>query len=366
MNAATLPQFHGINGRDPVSIDQFVLPKGIAGMEALAGAQLVDGSGNVPGYTKEDVLHRSLALQRAHAAGLVQRKFNKDEASAAMAAAVADPAKWQALAGRGAAMVNEVNKRTGFLRTLFEYQDLADGEYPHVSMPTHDVLAVVATGPGTVGTQEIVDRRFQPVEYTIKTSTSVTSLEIKRDPGDALQRLYDQSIEAAQVKEDRLARLAMMELAKFRLNEPILLSSALTPMLLAQAVHSLTQQGLVATNIVLAADLWKDIIGNPDFHSAFDPITRYEIVLTGRITQVYGATIITDALRKENQRVLDDGEIFVTAAKENLGVFTDRGGLEATATDGSVVATSNRGWFMEEHFSLTAPNGRAVQYLRRV
>jgi hypothetical protein len=36
MNAATLPQFHGINGRDPVSIDQFVLPKGIAGMEALA------------------------------------------------------------------------------------------------------------------------------------------------------------------------------------------------------------------------------------------------------------------------------------------------------------------------------------------
>ena len=75
---------------------------------------------------------------------------------------------------------------------------------------------------------------------------------------------------------------------------------------------------------------------------------------------------ITDGLRKENQRVLQPGEIFVTAAKENLGVFTDRGGLEATATDGAVVTTSNRGWYMQEHFSLTAPNGRAVQYLRRV
>ena len=366
MNEATLPQFHGVNGNSPVDIDQFTLPKGIPGFEALAGAKLVDGTGNVMGYDKQDALYRATALQRAAAAGYVQRKFDRATASAAMAAASEDPQAWMALAGRGAAMVNEVNKRVGFLRTLFDYQDLSDGEYPHVSMPTHDVVAVVATGPGTVGTQEITDRRYQPVEYTINTSASVTSLEIKRDPGDALQRLYDQSIEAAQTREDRMARLAMLELAKLRLNEPILLASALTPVLLAQAVHALTQQGLVATNILLAADLWKDIVGNSDFHSAFDPITRYEIVLTGRITQVYGATIITDGLRKENQRVLQPGEIFVTAAKENLGVFTDRGGLEATATDGAVVATSNRGWYMQEHFSLTAPNGRAVQYLRRV
>ena len=365
MTSAALPQFHGINGRDKVEIDQFRMPKGIPGYEALAGAQLFDHSGNITAGSNQEAHYRAMAAQRAQAAGFIKRGFDHAQATELMNMALANPGAWHAVAARGAAMVNEVNKRSGFMRTLIDYKELVNSEYPHVSMPTHDVVAIVANGPGTVGTQDIVDRKYQPVEFTIKVAATTTTLEIKRDPGDALQRLYDQSVEAAQVAEDRLVRAAFIGLANLRLNDPIVLNSALTPAMLSRAVHSITQQGLVATNILLAADLWQDVIGNAEFASMFDPITRYELVLTGRISQIYGATIITDALRKENQRVLQDGEIFVSAAKENVGVFTDRGGLEASATDGSVVGTSDRGWFMEEHFSLTCPNGRAVQYLRR-
>ena len=337
----------------------------------VGGNQLVSASGEINAYDKADAFKVQRELMQAHASGAigtVKRRFNLNTEAAGMQllAGLTDPAMMRAIASTASATVHEVNRRDGFLRNILMPMDLGQGERSEIEMPVHESYAVVAQGIGSVGLQPVNNRYFRPIEFTLQHAAVADDLEIKRSPSDMVQRMFDDGQEAMMVKEDRLLVEVLRRTQELGSNETLLPSGPFTPKLAAQFLNSIQGHGLPASVLLIANNVWQDIMGEPDFHAMFDPVTKHELVLTGRLSTLFGYTFVTDGYRKENQRVLRDGEMFALSTPEHVGVYTDRGGVEATPYDGTVTTSNSRGWYLREHVSITAPNGRAVQHLQRL
>jgi hypothetical protein len=107
-------------------------------------------------------------------------------------------------------------------------------------------------------------------------------------------------------------------------------------------------------------------MGNADFGQFLDPVTKYDLALNGTIATLAGMTLLTDAFRNENQKVLNPGEIYVVSSEDYHGAFSDRGGIQSTPTDGSNEGNTTRGWMMSEHISLSLVNAKSVVKAQRI
>jgi len=54
------------------------------------------------------------------------------------------------------------------------------------------------------------------------------------------------------------------------------------------------------------------------------------------------------------------GEQFILGNPENLGQYTDRGGIDSLPLDGATEGIAGRGWMMSEYVSMLVANSRAV------
>lgn len=272
--------------------------------------------------------------------------------------------QWAVLGASIAEAIKQQGDREGFLRRLVMGQPLEQGQMPRVPMPAHDAVAVVATSSAAVEYQIIRNRVFTPPEFAITANLRVENIELQQVSGDILENIYNQGVEAIMTREDRLWKQAAD--ATVNMENPLTyVSGQLTPDILAAVRTNVMQWNLPATTALLANDYWNDIIGNVNFHSLFDPVTRYDLVLNGSLGTIFGMEVITDAFRQPNQKVLNRGEIYVVASPENHGSYTDRGGIVPTPVEGAVIGTSTKGWFMEEFFSLVIANPRSVAVARR-
>lgn len=273
--------------------------------------------------------------------------------------------QWNVLGSSIAEAIRQQGDREGFLRRLVMGQPLEQGQMPRVPMPAHDAVAVVATSSAAVEYQIIRNKVFTPPEFSISANLRVENIELQQVSGDILENIYNQGVEATMVTEDRLWKKAAD--STINMENPLqYISGQLTPDILSAIRNNVTQWNLPATTALIANDFWNDFISNSNFHSLFDPVTRYELVLNGSIGSIFGMEIITDAFRQKNQKVLERGEIYVVASPENHGSYTDRGGIIPTPVDGAATGTSTKGWFMEEFFSLVIANPRSVAVGRRL
>ena len=273
--------------------------------------------------------------------------------------------QWQTLGASIADAIKSQGDREGFLRRLVMGQPLEQGQMPRVPMPSHDAVAVVATSSAAVEYQVIRNKVFTPPEFAITANLRVENIELQQVSGDILENIYNQGVESVMVREDRLWKQAAD--ATVNMENPLqYISGQLTPDILSAIRTNVTQWNLPATTALIANDFWNDIIGNSSFHSLFDPVTRYDLVLNGAIGTIFGMEVVTDAFRQPNQKVLNRGEIYVVASPENHGSYTDRGGIVPTPVDGATTGTSTKGWFMEEFFSLVIANPRSVAVGRRI
>jgi hypothetical protein len=107
-----------------------------------------------------------------------------------------------------------------------------------------------------------------------------------------------------------------------------------------------------------------DITTNTTFGSFYDPVSQYEVVQTGYIGRILGISMITDAFRVPQQKVLNQGDIYLLTSPEFLGAYTDRGPVVANEVNASQSGhgVPARGWHLYELMSMTVANSRGVVF----
>lgn len=333
---------------------------------------LVSSSGEINASSAKDLLGQINSLMQASSSGQIdrRRKVSSDEAAerrSVLASAYADASgkQWSML---GASIAEEIRgqaDREGFMRRVLMGTPLEQGQVPRVPVRDQNATAVVATSAAQVEYQILRSKVFTPPEFELVAHLMVENLEIQQVSGDVLERVYNEGVEAIMTGEDRIWKQAADATIGVE-NNVTYIGSSLTPSILAQIRSGVTAWNLPASTVLLANDLWNDIIGNSDFHALFDPVHRYDLVLNGQIGSIFGMEIVTDAFRSPGQKVLEQGEIYAVAAPEFLGAYTDRGGVVPVPVDGANVGTTTKGWFLQEFLSLVIGNPRGVSVGRRL
>lgn len=364
-----------MRGLNPFAKQEFVTKSGddISALRFEGRSERAIGqNGEINASSMRDLMSNLNNMMAASSRGQVTKKStisheDRKERLAVFTAAYNDKSggQWATLGASIAEAIKQQGDREGFLRRLVMGQPLEQGQMPRIPMPSHDAVAVVATSSAAVEYQVVRSRVFTPPEFAITANLRVENIELQQVSGDILENIYNQGVEAVMVKEDRLWKQAAD--ATINMENPIQhIVGQLTPDIISTIRTNVTQWNLPATTVLISNDYWNDIIGNANFHSLFDPVTRYDLVLNGAIGTIFGMEIVTDAFRQPNQKVLEKGEIYVIASPENHGSYTDRGGIVPTPVDGATTGTSTKGWFMEEFFSLVIANPRSVAVGRRM
>jgi hypothetical protein len=331
-------------------------------------------SGEFNAYSKKDLLHSISEMMAMSQRGELRQSSTSAEKAAErqerqeiLASAINDPQLWQALGAQMATQIQEQRDRQGFMRKLLVGNTIKQGDVARISIQTYDATAVVATSSSNVAHQILrTNGGAVPVsEFEIIANLRVENIDLQQVGGDLLDRCYNQGVQATMVAEDRLLKKAFDETVGLK-NPITYVAGALTPAVLATLRQQVAGWGLPATSALLAADYWTDIMGDPAFGQFLDPVTKYDLVTNGSIATLAGMELITDSFRNPNQKVLNKGEFYVVTSPENLGGYTDRGGITAVPTSGSDSGNTTRGWMLSEVLGMMVAVPRGIAKACRI
>lgn len=330
---------------------------------------LSSSTGEFNAYSQKDLLVQIGNLMQAVASGQVVEQ-KQEIATAAdrreiLAEAMQSQENWSALGASIAQQIYEQSDREGFLRKLSVGNTLRQGEVQRVPMPSHDTMAVVATSATGVGYQNIRQRVFTPDEFEIIANVRVNTLDLEQVNGDLLEHAYNDGLQAIMVAEDRIWKKAA-DMTVGVINPMEYIAGELTTKNLGRLRQAVAQWNLPAVSCLIANDYWTDIIGSNDFATFLDPITKYDLALNGQLGTLVGMTLITDAFRQPNQKVLNAGEIYVVASPENHAAYSTRGGIRSEPVSNSWEGSTSRGWMLSEPFSFVLGNPRSIAKGKRV
>lgn len=327
--------------------------------------KIVGQSGDINAGSVKEVMAKLLELSQMIAAGEVFTDVSHvetpDQASASqvLAAAYNDPEQWAELGSDLAAEIQERLMRDGFMRSVFERGEAQEGSVPRVRVRTPNVRAVVARGVGAIHPQYVRERYITVDEFTVGANLRVMDLDMHQGSGDILEDKFYEAQEQILVKEDRVV-VGLMRAATGIYNAPTYFSGAFTPTVLQGLRQAITDWRLPATTFLFANDILSDLMVGNDFSAWFDPITKYEIVQTGRIGNLMGLQLITDGYREENLQVLNSGETFMLTQSNHLGAYTDRGPVRSEPVSQYADGIAARGWALSEHISAVLANAKGV------
>jgi len=277
-----------------------------------------------------------------------------------VAAFKGDKEGWQTLGAAIGAEISEVANRDGFMRRFLVRADLAQGTLPRIRVRFANVTALYASSASQVLPLFVRDKYIYPPEFYVLGNIMVEEREIAQGAGDMLEDAFLRTQEQIMVQEDRLLK-TMFDNTIGVANSQQLLAGGLTPSGLASTREQIITWGLPADKMLMAANIWTDIVGNAaSWSNLFDPVTQYEIIQTGYLGTLLGLQIITDAYREPNQKVLNAGEIYITSRPDTLGAYTDRGPVNAVPVDQQLHGIPARGWFFSELLSMVVANSRAI------
>lgn len=334
-----------------------------------SGMKALSSGGEINAHDKEELMQNIGKLMSMASQGQIveergSNEMSNEEISDLISQANSNEKDWAALGAAISERVQEQADRAGFMRNIAVGNNLRQGEYPRIPMFRHEVQAVVSTSPTQMGYQLIRDRQFTPAEFEVKSNVRVSQLELDQSSGDLLRDVRDQAMEAVMVAEDRIWKRAA-DATVGRVNDLTYISGELTPKMLASLAEQVSDWNLPATKAIISNDFWKDIIGNPEFSSFLDPVSKYDLVMNGKIGTLIGMELMTDGFRPENQRVLDKGEIYVISDPEHHASFSTRG-IRSTPTDGANQGETTKGWLIAQNISFVLANVRSVAKGKRV
>lgn len=322
--------------------------------------------GEINASSKRELLSKQMQFLEASANGtlVTDAQGYKIEAQAKtnrelLKAAQNDREVHRVLGERMAESLYITANRQGFMRKYLTKIAVDQGTVPRFPLRTKNVTAVWSTSPTRIETQITRDKWYTPPELSIVTRPFVTQNELNQSAGDVLQEKYVEATEAVMVAEDRLWYNQVNALVGIDNNLSII-SGQLTPYTLMQVVTNVTRWGLKAPHILIASDLYQDIIGNSEFYSAIDPVARHELLLTGELATMYGMTITSDAYRHPEHKVLNQGEFYVISEALNHGAYSDRGGINSAPIDIVNEKIPGKGWVIHEEIAISIANSRSV------
>lgn len=332
----------------------------------------IGAGGEINASDKKDLLNKQMQFLAASANGTLvsdaqgykleaQAKTNRELIKAAQN----DREVHRVLGERMAESLYITANRQGFMRKYLTKISVDQGTIPRFPLRTKNVTAVWSTSPTRIETQITRDKWYTPPELSIVTRPFVTQNELNQSAGDVLQEKYVEATEAVMVAEDRLWYNQVNSLVGIDNNLSII-SGQLTPYTLMQVVTNVTRWGLKAPHVLIASDIYQDIIGNSEFYSAIDPVARHELLLTGELAVMYGMTITSDAYRHPEHKVLNQGEFYVISEALNHGAYSDRGGINSAPIDIVNEKIPGKGWVIHEEIAISIANSRSVAKGQRI
>jgi hypothetical protein len=145
-------------------------------------------------------------------------------------------------------------------------------------------------------------------------------------------------------------------------NNLSVVSGTLNPLSLMSIRQQVAQWGLKAAYWLTASDLFIDVVGDATFIQAIEPVARHELVMTGQLGVLYGMTIISEAYRHPDHKVLSQGEFAIVSDPLTHGAYSDRGGVDSVPIDTTTEKKAGRGWVLSESISMAIANARSVAW----
>ncbi|AXG66856.1 major head protein [Dickeya phage vB_DsoM_JA29] len=335
---------------------------------------LSESTGEVNAISKKDLIGRIGQLLNAAQNGDIQEVSEshvgmtkdqiREENRQLIEEAAADPAKWDSLGASIVGAIEDRAERQGLLRRICKGATVRQGDVPRVELKTHQAQAIIATGPSEYGYRQLRGRVFTPDEFELKSIIRVSRMDLEQINGDLLDRAQQDGLQSIMVAEDRLWKEAA-DRSVGMANPVTYIHGELTPRLLSVLKQQVSAWPMPVTTAILAADYWNDIIGNDQFTSALDPVSKYELITTGRLGTLLGLDLVTDGFRAPEHRVLQDGELYVVADQDYHAMYTTRGGTQSQPTSGANQGSTDRGWLLSSVFSFTLANVRSVAKAQR-
>lgn len=329
--------------------------------------------GEFNGGSKKDLFSAIDKMIEAHARGeavqgygtsdnpeLTQNEFQTMRAADLMEAH-SDPSgtKMQVLGDTIVEELVEVGRREGFTRSVFGVQEVQQGQDGKVRVRYKQSIAVVATSASTVKPVRFRERYVRPPIYYINANLLIEDIEVRLSPVGIMEEMFEDGLESTMVTEDKLTLQFFNALNNIYQN-PIAITGSLTPEIWATLREAIEAFGNPASTAIMAYTFWKDISGGTVFSNYFDPVSKYQLVLEGRLGSLLGVQIITDAFREPKLRVLPDDTLYMVGPPNTVGVVTQHQELTPYQVDLRNQGQPLSGWFLESIQGQIAPNPRSV------
>lgn len=327
--------------------------------------RLVGLNGELNASSKRDLFSQQRRFLNAISAGNVitssEANARQIEAkrNAQLVQAVFNDATAHKIVGeRLATSLYATGTRQGFGR---KYLCKVDATQGIVRFPVRgkNVTAFYYTSPVKIAHQKVEDRWLTPPELQIATRPYIHQNELNVSSGDILNEKFVEAQEAIMVTEDRLWYNAVQATVG-QDNAQTVVTGNLTPATLSVVMNQVSRWGMKVPHLLLASDLYIDIIGGSEFYTALEPVARHELLMTGELATMYGASVTSDAYRHPEHKVIGRGEFYAISDDITHGAFNDRNGLITSPIDQATEGVPGRGWMISESFTLAVANSRSV------
>lgn len=322
----------------------------------------VGSNGELNASSKKDLLLQQRKMLEAAANGSIEtpdQRKKRTEVAAQMLEAIANSD--QAHKELGEYMgdtLYQAADRSGFARNILMRGEIT-GPFPVVTMLKQDTSIVFATSPSKVESQITRDSIFTPPEFILQARPYIEQRYLNYTNGQILEAKWNEAQQALMVGEDRLWYNMANETVGLA-NDLTVISGTLSIATLMEVRQSVAAWDLPVETLVMANDLYVDICSGDDFIQALQPISNYELIMTGKLATLYGMSIISDAFRHPEHRVLSKGEFFCVSSPQTHGQYTDRGSIESEILTAATEKVPGRGWLLYENFSAVIANARSV------
>ena len=185
--------------------------------------------------------------------------------------------------------------REGFARKTLLNRDLKKGEQGWMKIPKKWYPR---------------DKYRQPSEFQIVNTIGIDNMELAQSPG-LKKAVADQIYESILVQEDRLWKKLADE-------------SPSRPFTNFQEMKTALGKEIPPSQWILGSKAWSKFVVGADL----DPVSKRELVQTGKILKYLGLPIHTDFHREPNVKVLDENDIYLVGEPKYVGVRQVRKPLE--------------------------------------
>lgn len=333
--------------------------------------RMMDSDGTINASSKRELQEKVQALAHMMSTGQIRygevgrdltdsqaKAERKEKLEILKASFAAGPEQFKIMAEVYGEDIIEVFNRQGFTSQVIARKDVVAGHDNRVALRRMDVSAFQVMADGNSIGQILEQDYVYPQPYNLQTLLLIEEAELSLAGPEFLDKKIQDALQATMVRQDNILRNLMLRTVGV-FNAPLAFTS-FTPQVMTAGRTQLLSNGLNAEHMIIAYDLWNDIIADPAFTQWWEPVHKYELIQRGYLGSILGMKIITDGVRYNTLRVLQPGEVFWTAHPAALGQRGVHKEMEVKPVDHALLGAARRGAFLHGLESMIVMDRAAV------